>query len=423
MKHLVLFIFLTTIFISPTFSQEKPNIILIMADDLGYECIGANGGTSYKTPHLDALAKNGARFSNCFATPLCTPSRVQIMTGRYNFRNYVRFGELDLKEKTFAHVLKAAGYGTCIAGKWQLAGGLEGPNKAGFDQYCVWQIEEGGKGSRYRNPKLIENGKNVTETDGKYGPDMLREFIFNYMEKNKAQPFFIYYPMVLPHNPFEPTPLSSDWGTSKKSDPKYFADMVNYMDKEVGEIVARVEKLGLSNRTLIIYTGDNGTNPAITSKMGDRQIKGDKGALTDAGTHVPLIAHWPTKISSKVSDDLVDFSDVLPTLAAAANASLPEGVKIDGKSFLPQLLGQASSPREWIFCHYNPLHKGVGHHKGRFARDTRWKLYDQNRFFDMKNDPEEKSPLASVQDSEALAAQKKLQAVLDSMTAQGSKIE
>jgi arylsulfatase A len=153
----------------------KPNIVLIMADDLGYECLSCYGSRSYKTPVLDGLARTGMRFDNCHSQPLCTPSRVKIMTGRYNFRNYTRFGHFDFKEKTFAHVLKSAGYATCIAGKWQLMGrGAAGPYDAGFDEYCLWHMEDAfaRKGSRYHSPKIIKNGELMNGLEGKYGPDV-----------------------------------------------------------------------------------------------------------------------------------------------------------------------------------------------------------------------------------------------------------
>ena len=137
-----------------------------MADDLGFECIGANGGTSYKTPVLDRLAASGTRFEHCYAQPLCTPSRVQIMTGIYNVRNYVRFGVLDRAQTTFAHLFKQAGYATCVAGKWQLGKELDSPRHFGFDESCLWQHfrtnkNETGHDTRYENPRLEINGPHV----------------------------------------------------------------------------------------------------------------------------------------------------------------------------------------------------------------------------------------------------------------------
>ncbi|MHC4913527.1 MAG: sulfatase-like hydrolase/transferase [Planctomycetota bacterium] len=394
---------------------KRPNIVLIMADDLGYECLGCYGSASYKTPVLDELARTGVRFENCHSQPLCTPSRVKIMTGRYNSRNYTDFGEFDFRERTFAHVLKEAGYATCIAGKWQLMGrGADGPYDAGFDEYCLWHMEDvfAPKASRYRGPKIIRDGQELEGLEEKYGPDVFCDYIGDFMERNKSRPFFVYYPMVLTHGPFVPTPDSPEWG-QRVADKKYYVDMVAYMDKIVGRIVKKLEGLGLRENTLILFTGDNGTPKGITSVMKDgRRIKGGKGMTTDAGTHVALIANWKgTTATGKVCGELVDFSDFVPTLADAAGASPPKGVTIDGRSFLPQLCGEKGNPKEWIFCHYGPKH---GRRKlRRFVRDKRWKLYANGELYDLAADGLEES--ANPSGKEATAARERLQSVLDSI--------
>jgi len=176
---------------------ERPNIILIMADDLGFECLGCYGSASYETPVLDELARTGMRFEHCYSQPLCTPSRVKIMTGRSNARNYIRFGVFDFTERTFAHVMKDAGYDTCIVGKWQLTGrGADGPYVAGFDEYCLWHMEDAfkPKGSRYRDPKIIEDGQLLEGLEGKYGPDIFCDYIHDFIERHKSSnsnPFFL----------------------------------------------------------------------------------------------------------------------------------------------------------------------------------------------------------------------------------------
>jgi len=174
--------------LAPGASRETgpPNIVLIMADDLGYECIGAHGGTSYKTPILDKLAGSGIRFDHCYSQPLCTPSRAKIMTGIYNVRNYVRFGLLDPAQTTFAHLLKKAGYATCVVGKWQLGGGLDGPKHFGFDEYCLWQLTR--RPSRYPNVGVEVNGKEVDYTEGQYGPDVVSDFACDFIRRNKDKP-------------------------------------------------------------------------------------------------------------------------------------------------------------------------------------------------------------------------------------------
>jgi len=220
-------------------APSRPNVVIILADDLGYECVGANGGTSYATPHLDRLAREGMRFEHCYAQPLCTPTRVQLMTGIYNQRNYVRFGFLDPAATTFAHLLRGAGYRTCVAGKWQLGGGPDAPEHFGFDEHLLWQLTV--RKSRYPNPTLERDGKVVEHRDGEYGPDLASDFIADFLRRHRERPFLVYYPMILPHWPFEPTPDSADWDPQApgvgqgQGKPRYFADMVRYTDKLVGK--------------------------------------------------------------------------------------------------------------------------------------------------------------------------------------------
>lgn len=394
-----------------------------MTDDLGYECLGCYGSTSYKTPFLDELAGTGMRFEHCYSQPLCTPSRVKIMTGQYNFRNYTEFGVLDPKQKTFGHLMKSSGYTTCVVGKWQLYGSVNQredvrgtgslPDQVGFDEHCLWQIDE--RGPRYKDPLIMQNGEYRDDLNDKYGPDVFCDYILDFMERHKNRPFFVYFPMVLVHSPFVPTPDSKDWIKDKhKSNPKYFTDMVAYMNKIVGRIVGKLDELGLRENTLVLFTGDNGTSKGIKSKLADRVIQGGKGDTTDAGTRVPLIANWKgTTPAPKVCDDLVEFSDILPTLAEAAGCELPKNVIIDGQSFLPQLRGQKGNPRDWIFCWYR---RDPGNKLHRFARDKQWKLYDNGELFDVQKDVLEGKPIKKGEGGpKAAAAREKLQAALDSM--------
>jgi len=404
-------------------SNGQPNIILIMADDLGYECLSCYGSASYQTPVLDGLAQTGMRFENFHAQPLCTPTRVKIMTGRSNMRNYTTFGQFDFTERTFAHVMKSAGYDTCIAGKWQLTGrGVAGPYDAGFDEYCLWHMTdvESNKGSRYRNPKIIQNGQWIEGLEDRYGPDVFCDYINDYIDRHKTGPFFLYYPMVLTHSPFEPTPDSPEWGQDV-SNKKFFVDMVEYMDKTIGRIVQKLDHLGLRDNTLILFTGDNGTNKSITSEMQDGgSIDGGKSLTTDAGTRVALVANWPGTVpAGQVCTDLADLSDIMPTIADAGGASLPGNVTIDGRSFLPQLRGEQGNPRDWLFCYYKPR---ANNPLKRFARDKRWKLYADGDYtragqlFDVPADPLEQNPIGPGQGGpEAEAARIRLQAVLDAM--------
>jgi len=396
--------------------KTPTNIILFMADDLGYECIGANGGQSYKTPVLDEMARTGIRFEHCYSQPLCTPSRVKIMTGVYNVRNYVKFGVLDRKATTFAHLLKKAGYATCAVGKWQLGKQPDSPKHFGFDESCLWHHTR--RVSRYPNPGVEVNGKSVDYTTGQYGPDVVSDFACDFIERNKAKPFLVYYPMILTHCPFEPTPDSADWDPKSKGsrtykgDAKYFGDMVAYMDKIVGKFLKKLDDLGIRKRTLVMFVGDNGTDKPVVSVMNGRKVVGAKGAMTDAGTRAPFIASQPGVVpAGKVCQDLVDFSDFTPTLCDAAGVKIPAELKIDGQSVLPQLRGQKGSPREWIYCWYS---RSGGPRSKEWARNQRYKLYRTGKFYDISKDVNEANPLgAEGLSDQAAKARDMLQKALD----------
>ncbi|MCK5101356.1 MAG: sulfatase-like hydrolase/transferase [Cyclobacteriaceae bacterium] len=383
---------------------QKPNIVLIMADDLGYETIGAYGSKMYQTPNLDKMAREGMMFSHCYAMPLCTPSRVQLMTGKYNFRNYIGFGLLDPAERTFGHLMQDAGYKTCVVGKWQLlgnkkqqelAGGRIGswPNEAGFDEYCLWQIDK--LGSRYKHPVLSISGEETRKIEGGYGPDVFVEYIENFIESNSDNPFFLYYPMVITHDPFVPTPGHPDYDdekSHKSNDAKYFGTMVNYMDSIVGRIVRKLEEQNIRDNTLVLFIGDNGTDRDVTSTYLGKPFKGNKGYTNDAGTHVPFIASWPGKIkSASINDNLVDFTDFLPSIMEATRPDIPEEFVTDGVSFYPQLLGKDDKVRDWVFCHYDP---NWGKFKAsRFVHNKEWKLYEDGRIYNIMEDLQEINPL------------------------------
>jgi arylsulfatase A len=393
---------------------ERPNVVLIMADDFGYECIGANGSSSYKTPHLDKLAQEGVRFERCHVQPLCTPTRVQLMTGLYNIRNYTRFGHLDPNQKTFANYFKDTGYATCVVGKWQLGHDPNLPRHFGFDESCLWQHTR--RPPRYANPGLEINGKEIDYMSGEYGPDLVNAYALDFITRNKDKPFFLYYPMILTHNPFQPTPDSPNWNPKamgEKGDqaPKHFADMVTYADKMVGNVVAALNKHGLQEKTLVLFLGDNGTNRSITSQMGNRTIRGGKGLTTYAGTHVPLIVSWPgTAAAGHVCSDLVDSTDLLPTICEAAGVSLPTDFKPDGRSFLPQLRGEAGQPREWIYCWY--ARDGGAEANKEFVMDKHYKVYRDGSFFDLESDPDEQQLVANPV-GKAAVARERLQKVLE----------
>lgn len=406
-RALSLFVLISSVLLTSK-AADRPNVILIMADDMGYECLSTYGSQSYETPRLDRLAAEGVKFDHCYSTPICTPSRVQIMTGRYSCFTYEEFGYLNPKYPTFGNMMQDAGYATMIAGKWQLNGISHGEGKfdrwndasrigdAGFDEYSLWQITKGKKlGERFWDPLIEQNGEIIDEAlDGKYGPDHFTDYICDFIERKKDEPFFVYYPMVLVHDPFISTPDSKSKNLSK---PEAFADMVAYCDKMVGRIHDKLEEEGLLENTLILFTGDNGTHTSLRSELPDRSVQGGKANTIDAGIHVPFIAYWKGQTPVGLeSQQLIDFTDFHQTLADIVG--LPQTTrqerKLDGISFLPTLEGRAGEEREWVFCYYDPRWGKVSVNRDRYAFDGRFKLYQNGNYFEVPTDFLEEAPLA-----------------------------
>jgi arylsulfatase A len=388
--------------------QRRPNVVLIMADDLGYECIGANGCTRYQTPHLDRMAEQGIRWTQACSQPLCTPSRVQIMTGIYNGRNYTAFGTLPAGEVTFGHMLKKAGYATCAVGKWQLAKSYNGnwpgqqPGEAGFDEHCLWQVN--GRGKRYFKPTLEVNGKARTYPHG-YGPDICTEYLIDFIKRHKDAPFFAYYPMILTHVPIVNPPEGSGG----------FKGMVEHMDKLVGRINGALDELGLRDNTLVIFCGDNGTHGRIKTQTVRGEVKGGKGKLGRTGVHVPMIASWPAGgVKGLVTDDILDFSDFMPTLAKLCGGKLPADRMIDGVSFADRLRGRRFEPRPWSYC-FSQAWPGRKRSKPEwFARDKGHKLYGDGTLVSLAPGTLAETPLeADSLTAEQKSARDKLRKVID----------
>lgn len=395
--------------------RPRPNIILIVADDFGYECLGANGGQSYRTPHLDRLAAGGMRFDRCHVQPMCTPTRVELLTGLSNVRNYFAFGILPRDQVTIAQLLQRAGYATGACGKWQLGPEPDSPRHFGFAETLLWQHTR--RPPRYANPGLERDGVEQDWRNGAYGPDLIDEFARDFITRHQAEPFFLYYPLMLTHEPFQPTPDSPDWdptaeGEAVHRDVRHFAAMIEYMDKLVGRLDGRLAELGIRDDTLVLFMGDNGTAERVTSRFRGAEVRGGKSTTTHRGTHVPLIASWPAAIAAGgVNDDLIAAVDVLPTICASAGVAVPAAC--DGVSFLPRLRGEAGTPRQWIYAWYSPRQRHDPTLR-EYAFDERYKLYRDGRFFDLVADPEEAAPLpADVRTAPAVAAAIKLQAAID----------
>ena len=408
-------------FAAPVFAKEQPNIILIMADDVSRDWISCYGA-QHETPHIDRLASQGLRFDTAWSMPICTPTRVTLLTGQYPFHHgwtkhydVPRWGGDGLsptKFTTFARVLRDAGYATAIGGKWQINNLREQPNALrnhGFDEHCVWTGMETGHpetGQRYFQGHILTNGKRTTAA---YGPDTINAFLIDFIRRNKTNPFLVYYPMLLTHGPHGANPANRDKPPASKQE--FYAANVDYMDKLVGKLVAAVDDLGLRKNTLVIFTTDNGSSVAGTIELtvGKQaksirhipEIKGypkGKGRLTDIGVHVPLIVRAPFLIQEPgtYTRDLVDFTDFFPTFAELAEAKLPKTVKADGKSFVPSLRGEEDPflKRNWILAQFG---------NQRMIRDWNYLYYSDERLYGISFDPKQRADLLKVKHNDKIA--------------------
>jgi arylsulfatase A len=397
-------------------SAKKPlNFVVILADDLGAGELGCYGHPSNVTPNLDRLAKEGMRFETCWATPLCTPTRVMLMTGKYASRTgyYTLFGRpgtpkpgtplFDVGQyTTFADVAKAKGYTTALAGKWQLSG--EGPGlvrDCGFDRYMIWAYKEylpagvehtgawqrgGNTPSRFWNPSIMVDGKYRPTTEKEYGPDLMCDFLIGFVKENKEKPFLAYWPMLLTHSPHDPTPDLDHPGEKTE---KGLATNVRYMDHLVGKLVKAIDDAGLSENTVILFTGDNGTEGA------------GKAQLTDAGVREPLIVRMPGTVPAGVtSKAMVSLADVLPTIAEMIDSPLPKENEIDGRSFASVIRGKSTTHRETLFSFFRD---------GKMMRDERFILQGDGKLMDttLGKDVE-----AKPDDAAAKAAREKFERLL-----------
>ena len=395
--------------------RDTPSIVLIFADDLGIEALNTYGGHGVRTPHLDKLASNGMVFTHCFANPACSPSRAEIMTGTYPRFTGIKHvltkwsdaTYLDPKRfNSFANQLKKVGYTTAIAGKWNISW-LERNDTVkdfGFDEHCLWQMfdRDGNKRSRYYQPHFRIDGK--VEEDSiaeRFGPDVLVDFMIDFMKRKKDQPFLIYYPALLVHTPYVRVPggdaTSRLPDSEQKNGSECFPEMVEYLDKNIGRLVNAVDDLGISNNTIILFCADNGTHGPVTSIWGESRtrIKGGKMTMTDRGARVPLIVRWPGTVESGTQcDDLVELADFLPTFLEIAAAPQPMQ-RIHGQSFVPKLKGEDSSSREWVHIEYK---------NERQIRTKDWTYTDEgtltkvNEFGQPENDPEEQNGQSVVRD-------------------------
>ncbi|HIG28022.1 MAG TPA: hypothetical protein EYQ50_09580 [Verrucomicrobiales bacterium] len=377
-------------------ATTKPNIVLILADDVSadmFSCYRQPG--SAKTPNIDRIAREGVQFRTCFAPAICGPSRALLMTGVYAnrtgaFRNdmwaFASRGTLFTRQHSWAKLLSAGGYQTAVAGKWHCGAKEPWQTEVGFDEYCIYEGPAKIKSHfgidviaqslrkdvklpdvRYWYSSMIRNGKYVEVTENDFGPDQRCEFLMDFMERKAKvnEPFMAYWPTVIPHGPYSTTPDAGapmdielkkpdTKGMSREEKKKALADysrrqrirfvnLIQYMDKLIGRLIAKTESLGIYENTWFIFCSDNGT--AVTAK--------DRGV--ERGVHVPFVVKGPGVKHLGITDELTDFADIAPTLLDIAGVPFPTDVKFDGSSQLPFLSGQTDHHREWIYAYTGPV--------------------------------------------------------------------
>ncbi len=423
-------------------STQKPNILFIMLDDLGKEWISAYGAEDIRTPRIDSLAERGMKFTNAYSMPQCTPTRVSLLTGKYPWRTgWVNHwdvprwgvGYFDWKKRgntTFARVLGKLGYATCAAGKWQINDFRITPDamkKHGFDAWCMWTGFESGvpaSSRRYHDP-YINTPEGSTIFEGSFGPDVYTDYLINFMRSNRNKPMCLYYAMALTHTPLVAPPGFSDAKTNKE---KHKA-MVQYADKLVGKLIHALEELKIRDRTIVIFTTDNGSTRGITGTRNGRKVKGGKALKEERGVCEPFIVSCPGLVPQGVETDaLTDFTDLFPTFVELAGGTVPNELTMDGVSIAPLLLGKAKdSARKWIMAMgHHPARldergvRGQADFASRVIRDKQFKVWVDTgktitRLHNLIEDPWEETNLIDRLKREERAALEKFQAVVDAL--------
>lgn len=405
--------------------NSKPNIVFILADDMGYNELGSYGGKVIETPNLDLLAKEGMMFSDHYCgSNICAPSRGSLMTGKHTGHAYIRDNRalpyegnepIPASEITVAELLKSAGYTTGAFGKWGLGYmASEGsPNNQGFDEFYGYNCQR--HAHDYFSPYLRANdipvlNKNQETPFSDYSADLIHNQALKFMEANKNNPFFLYFCPTLPHGPYhQPNDEILDYYTKKTGFPKgdahsedfsvpKYASLTSRLDKEIGELVAKLKELGILENTLIIFASDNGSalRPDQDSYLhtgGD--LRGRKTEVYEGGVKTPLIAYWKGKIEPGSKSNLVSaFWDFLPTCADLVNVKAPDN--IDGISYLPTLLGNSSQQKLHDYLYWE-RNQSQAIRKGNMKANIFYNKGNQKQIIEIYNlsvDPFEKNNLA-----------------------------
>lgn len=390
---------------------KKPNIIFILADDLGYAELSCYGSDNYKTPNIDKLASQGLRFTNAYAAPLCGPSRAVILTGRYPFRTGATNQDAcallkPAVETTMPTYLKPAGYVTTMVGKF---GQMDfEPSDWGFDDYLRFQGSGIYWNTQAKGKTYLVNKEQKVLKDNEYMPDVMHNHLVDFMTKNKDNPFFAFYSLSHVHTEILPTP------DSKPDSKNIYEDNISYMDKLVGKLRVELEKLKISDNTILVFFSDNGTagGKAANATIGGKRLIGQKGSMLEGGSLEPLIVYWPgvTPVG-KVSNDLISSTDFLNTFSDIIGAPIPKDKILDGQSFNDQLHGKKGKPRSSIFIQLA---------NNYYVRSASWKLNQSGELFDMSKAPFEEILVdADTKNTAAISARKALQKELDRLNPKG----
>ncbi len=405
-------------------AESRPNIVFILADDLGYGDLGCYGQQVVRTPNIDAMAAEGVRFTQCYSgSTVCAPSRCSLMTGMHTGHAFIRGNAtipLRPNDRTVAELLKQAGYATGLVGKWGLGEpdttGV--PNRKGFDEFFGY-LNQGHAHNGYptylwRNETRVPIEGNTEQTD-KHGVcaecktfanDLFTEEALSFLERHKSGPFFLYLAYTIPHANNERGAATRDgmevpdygayanepWPNPQKG----YAALVSRLDRDVGRVTAKLRELGIDDNTVVFFTSDNGphkeggADPDFFHSAGP--LRGYKRALYEGGIRVPMIARWPGVVPKGRSDAVWSFWDFMPTAAELAHAPMPKG--IDGRSALPLLLGESRRLHEYLYWEF---------HEGGFVRAVRmgnWKAVSPGKdkpleLYDMLTDIGETNNVAA----------------------------
>lgn len=389
---------------------RRPNIIVFMSDDFGYDLPAYTGNQSFVTPNLDYMAANGVQFTNCYSHPDGYPSRLAFQTGKYNHNNYTEWGKLPYGSKTLGNLLKDAGYATMYLGRWSFDGGDTMIKKAGFDKYIVTlpfadYDNEGDYRHMYKDPWLYINGLlDTVSYEGLFSEDLYFDQFSSFVDSMGQKPFFVMYANSLVREPLTPTPGHPEYAgfdvdtAVNQTNNLYFESMVEYLDKSIGKVIQKLENEGIAENTMIIFVGDNATDRGRRYRYNGRNTFGHKNRTYKLGIQTPLTVYWPGTIKKGgVCNELISYTDFLPTISKIAGLPVSTSYgTIHGLSFYHNMVNIPGVNREWNYIYWDNSPNDTKH-PIRFIHDTKYKLYKDTfgvkTYYKIDTDTKEDTPL------------------------------